>query len=92
MLYKKSVLPLGNTDFLYFIDVQILTKYGLLRSEPVEHCSDDSEDYVRQPEGKCRRQGVSMYEHLAELQEKDVRKGKSDTGSDVPSDSSPTFL
>ena len=64
----------------------------LLRSEAVEDGGDYREDDVRKPEGYGRRQRVRMDEHLAELEEEDVGEGQSDSGSDVPSDSSPSLL
>ena len=38
----------------------------LFRSDPIEEDCDYREDYVREPEGDCRRKCAGMDEHLAE--------------------------
>ena len=64
----------------------------LLRRNSVKEAGDDGEDYVREPQGDGWREGVGMDEHLAELQEEDIGKGKGNTDSDIPADTSATFL
>ena len=64
----------------------------LLRSEAIEDDGYYGEDYVREPEGYRRREGIGIYEHLAELHEEDIGKGQGDAGSDVPSYASSALL
>ena len=64
----------------------------LFRSDAVEDSGDDGENYVREPEGYERRKGSGVHEHLTEAEEKDVGECKSDTYTDVPSDTSSSLL
>ena len=64
----------------------------LLWCDTVKETCDYRKHQIREPEGDCRWQCVGVHEHLAESQEEDVGEGQGYTGSDVPSDSSPSLL
>lgn len=64
----------------------------LFRGDAVEENGDEGEDHVRQPEGDSRRKSSCMNEHLTESEEEDICKGKTDTYTDVPTDSSTSLL
>ena len=64
----------------------------LLRSDPVEEDCDECEDDIREPEGDGRRKCAGVDEHLAETEEEDVGEGKRDTYTDIPSDTTSSFL
>lgn len=64
----------------------------LFRCYPVQEARDERKDDIRQPQCYGWRERVRIYEHLAESEEKDVGKGQADTDTDIPSDTTPSFL
>ena len=64
----------------------------LFRCYPVQEARDERKDDIRQPQCYGWRERVRIYEHLAESEEKDVGKGPADTDTDIPSDTTPSFL
>ena len=66
--------------------------YELLRRYPVKEAGDDGEDYVREPEGYCRRERVGVDKHLAEAQEEDICEGQGYADTYVPADASSSLL
>jgi len=66
--------------------------YELLRRYPVKEAGDDGEDYVREPEGYCRRERVGVDKHLAEAQEEDIGECEGDTYTDIPANAAATFF